>query len=118
MPFTDYIRPKTLADVMRRHHLIDLCRTLLRFAGARMKDAQLQEVASSMTLTTLLSLVPLLAVSLAVFAAFPTFESTRQSLEEAIFNSFLPPQYSETILEYLRSSPRRHSRSPALWHPE
>ena len=103
MPFTDYIRPKTLADVMRRHHLIDLCRTLLRFAGARMKDAQLQEVASSMTLTTLLSLVPLLAVSLAVFAAFPTFESTRQSLEDAIFNSFLPPQYSETILEYLRS---------------
>lgn len=103
MPIAAYLRPKSLADVMRRHHLIDICRTLVRFAVARMKDAQLQEVASSMTLTTLLSLVPLLAVSLAVFAAFPSFESTRQALEDAIFNSFLPPQYSETILEYLRS---------------
>lgn len=103
MPIAAYFRPKTLTDLLRRQHLFDICRTLLRFAGARMKDAQLQEVASSMTLTTLLSLVPLLAVSLAVFAAFPSFESTRQALEDAIFNSFLPPQYSEIILEYLRS---------------
>ena len=103
MPIAAYLRPKTLTDLLRRQHFFDICRTLLRFAVARMKDAQLQEVASSMTLTTLLSLVPLLAVSLAVFAAFPSFESTRQALEDAIFNSFLPPQYSETILEYLRS---------------
>lgn len=95
-------RPKTILGELRTHRLIDLCRALCRFAIARMRDTQLQEVASSMTLTSLLSLVPLLAVSLAAFAAFPSFAATRQALENAVFNSFLPPQYSEEIVRYLR----------------
>lgn len=82
--------------------MIDVARALLGFAGMRMKDTQLQEVASSMTLTTLLSLIPLLAVSLAAFAAFPSFADSRQELEAMIFNSFLPPQESETIVAYIR----------------
>jgi len=66
-----------------------------------MREAQLQEVASSMTLTTLLSLVPLLAVSLAAFAAFPSFSETRAALEEAVM-SVLPLSYSEVIMKYLK----------------
>lgn len=94
--------PADLLTLVRRHRMIDVARALLGFAGMRMKDTQLQEVASSMTLTTLLSLIPLLAVSLAAFAAFPSFAEYRQELEAMVFNSFLPPQESETIVEYIR----------------
>lgn len=95
--------PAALADLVRRQHGIDTVRALGRFVVARMKETQLQEVASSMTLTTLMSLVPLLAVSLAAFALFPSFAGARQALEEMIFESFLPQQYTETLVGYLRT---------------
>lgn len=78
-------------------------RTICRFAVDRMAETQLQEVASSMTLTTLTSLVPIIAVSLAAFALFPSFADARQSLEHLLFSGVLPQQYSETVVGYLRS---------------
>lgn len=90
-------------QAVRSHRLFDLSRQVLSFAAHRMRDTQLQEVASSMTLATLLSLVPLLAVSLAVFAAFPSFESSRRALEEAVLTSFLPIEYSEVVVKYLHA---------------
>lgn len=93
-----------LSRTLRRHSLWTTLKNLTGFFFARLKDTQIQEVASSMTLTTLLSLIPLLAVSLAVFAAFPSFASSRAALEAMILQSFLPPQYSEQIVHYLRSS--------------
>lgn len=101
MPLRTWLS-QDIAAVMRRQRYLTAIRNVAGFAIARMRDVQLQEVASSMTLTSLLSLVPLLAVSLAVFAAFPSFEGQRQQLEAAIFNSFLPPENRETIVEYLR----------------
>lgn len=77
-------------------------KALWHFFLSRVRDTHLQEVASSMTLTTLLSIVPVLAVSLAVFALFPSFAEQRQTLEEVIFNSFLPAQYSTQIVGYLK----------------
>lgn len=82
--------------------MIEVVRAALSFACMRIRDTQLTEVASSMTLTTLLSLVPLLAVSLAVFAAFPSFADSRQALETMVFESFLPEQYRETIVAAIR----------------
>ena len=72
------------------------------FIRARIRDTHVQEVASTMTLTTLISLVPMLAVSLAAFALFPSFAENRRELEDVIFHSFLPQQYSAQIVEYLR----------------
>ncbi len=96
----EFLNP--IVSVLRRRGVLDLLWQIVSFAGHRMKDAQLQEVASSMTLTTLLSLVPLIAVSLAVFAAFPSFADSRKALEDAIFQSFLPQQYSEMLVGYLQ----------------
>lgn len=95
--------PTQLATRVRRQHWIDNVQTICRFAVDRMAETQLQEVASSMTLTTLMSLVPIIAVSLAAFALFPSFADARQSLEHLIFSGVLPQQYSETIVGYLRS---------------
>ncbi|MBP3438822.1 MAG: YihY family inner membrane protein [Sutterella sp.] len=96
------LRAASWADQLKSHRWFDSVSTLGRFAVERMKETHLQEVASSMTLTTLLSLVPLIAVSLAAFALFPSFASARQSLEEMLFQSFLPEQYTETLMNYLR----------------
>lgn len=52
-------------------------------------DASLQ-AASSLTYTTLLSLVPLLAIAFAIFAAFPAFEGARVQLEAAVFENLVP----------------------------
>ncbi|MDO5530977.1 YihY family inner membrane protein [Sutterella sp.] len=96
------MKPSILLSRLREHRLFETVSSLFSFSASRMREAQLQEVASSMTLTTLLSLVPLLAVSLAAFAAFPSFADTRKALEDALFNSFLPDQYSTEIMEYLK----------------
>ena len=46
--------------------------------------------ASSLTYTTLLSLVPLLAIAFAIFAAFPAFEGAREQLETVIYTNLVP----------------------------
>jgi membrane protein len=96
-------RRKALAKKASQSTLIDAARGVWRFAVERMRETQLQEVASSMTLTTLLSLVPLIAVSVSVFALFPGFAEERQEIENMVFQSLLPEQYTETIIGYIKS---------------
>ena len=48
-----------LSRTLKRHSLWTTLKNLTGFFFARLKDTQIQEVASSMTLTTLLSLIPL-----------------------------------------------------------
>ena len=92
-----------LYELVKRQYGINALRSLFSFVIERMKETQLVEVASSMTLTALLALVPLIAVSLAAFALFPGFESTRASLEAWIFESLLPEQYTDVLVGYIRS---------------
>lgn len=46
--------------------------------------------AGGLTYTSLLALVPLLAVSFALFSAFPAFERYRADIEAFVFDNFLP----------------------------
>jgi membrane protein len=82
----------------RFQKLIDLW----EFASVRIQKAQLKQVASSLTLTTLLSIVPALAVIMAAFTAFPLFEPYRDHFEQLLAGSFLPEQYSAQILTYVK----------------
>lgn len=95
--------PVSLKHLVRRQYGINAVRALSSFVIERMKETQLVEVASSMTLTALLSLVPLIAVSLAAFALFPSFENERLALEAWLFESFLPEQYTDVLIGYLRT---------------
>jgi membrane protein len=80
---------------------LDRARDVLAFAGRRAGDVRLSQVAGSLTFTTVLSLVPLLAVALAVFSAFPLFAEYRTALEKMLIASLLPEQMSSVILRYL-----------------
>jgi len=62
------------------------CKYLLR----RTKDAMILRVASSLSYTTLIAVVPLIAIALSVFTAFPVFENVRAQVQNFLIQYFVP----------------------------
>ncbi|CAM5790996.1 YihY family inner membrane protein [Castellaniella caeni] len=91
--------PQTAPEPPAQRHAraLDMLRFTLDFAGHR----KLTRVASSLTFTTVLAIVPTLAVVLALFTAFPLFAQFHQALETFLSESLLPPSVSDTIMRYL-----------------
>lgn len=58
------------------------------------------EAAASLAYTTLLALVPLMAVMLAVISAFPVFGEWREELQDFIFRNFVPAA-GDAVQDYL-----------------
>ncbi len=76
--------------------------TLARLTLRRARQERLPQVAGSLTFTTLLSIVPLLAVSLALFTRFPAvFSRFEAALEEHLLKGLLPAEIARTILKHL-----------------
>ena len=73
-------------------------RDLLLFAGRRLKEEKLPQVAGSLTFTTTLALVPLLTIVLAIFTTFPVFSTFRESLETYFVQTVMPKGISNTII--------------------
>lgn len=71
--------------------------TLLR----RAREARLAQVAGSLTFTTLLSMVPLLAVSFALFTRFPIFRRLEVAIEQGLLGNLLPAEIGRTVLKHL-----------------
>jgi membrane protein len=68
----------------------------------RARQQRLPQTAGSLTFTTLLSVVPLLAVSLALFARWPmVFGRFEAALDELLLKSLLPPEIARTVLTHL-----------------
>ena len=75
--------------------------SLTRLTIRRARKERLAQVAGSLTFTTLLSIVPLLSLSLALFMRFPVFGRFEAALEEHLLKSLLPADMSRTVLKYL-----------------
>ena len=69
LPFIQKLRPVVLQ-----------CGRFLAFVVGRMRDDQVNRVAASLSYTSTLALVPALALTLAILAAFPAFSGLRLSL--------------------------------------
>ncbi|MEE9412324.1 MAG: virulence factor BrkB family protein [Methylococcales bacterium] len=65
-------------------------------------DARCLQLAASLSYTTLLSIVPLMAVSVGILMAFPVFETLNDKLQEFIFANFVPNS-GTVIQDYLSS---------------
>ncbi|MGA0612863.1 YihY family inner membrane protein [Caldimonas sp. KR1-144] len=74
---------------------------LARLTFRRARQERLPQIAGSLTFTTLLSIVPLLAVSLALFTHFPVFARFEVALEEYLLKGLLPAEISRTVLRHL-----------------
>lgn len=90
-----------LKNRVRKIGYSETLKLLLGFIVRRAEEIKLGEVASTMALATFLGIVPVLAISVAVFAAFPQFTDARLALEQTIVN-LLPDQHSELIIRYLK----------------
>lgn len=74
---------------------------LIRLTIQRARKERLPQVAGSLTFTTLLSLVPLVAVSFAFFTRFPMFKRLEVAIEQSLMKGLLPSEISQTVLRYL-----------------
>ena len=70
------------------------------YALMRFQSDGCQQRAASLTFTSLLAMVPLLAVSFAIFAAFPAYDSLKGKVQDFLFEQFVPSVGSE-VQNYL-----------------
>ena len=89
-------------------------RDLFRFAARRLDEEHLPEVAGSLTFTTMLALVPILTIALAIFTAFPLFNTFRSSLEAYFIQNLMPKVIANTILGYLNQFASKSMRLSAV----
>ena len=89
-------------------------RNLLRFAGRRLDEDRLPQVAGSLTFTSVLALVPVLTIALAIFTTFPLFSTFRASLEAYFVQSLMPKAVANTILGYLTTFATKATRLSAV----
>lgn len=93
---------------------LDHARAVLRFAAARAAEIRLPQVAASLTFTTVLSLVPLLAVALSIFSTFPMFAEFRATVEKTLLRELLPEQFATVVLRYLNDFAAKAARLTAF----
>lgn len=86
----------------------------LRFFVSHIIERRLTQVASSLTYTTILASVPLLAVILSLFTAFPLFDEFRVALEDFLTSSLMPPAVSDTVMTYLNQFAAKASGLTAI----
>ncbi|MEN3297496.1 MAG: rane protein [Burkholderiales bacterium] len=89
-------------------------RDLLRFAGRRLNEERLPQVAGSLTFTTVLALVPMLTIAFAIFTTFPLFNTFRSALEAYFIKSLMPKTIANTILGYLSQFSTKATRLSAV----
>ncbi len=87
---------------------------IARFAVARSLQDQIIEVAASLTFTTVLSIVPLLAVALALFTAFPLFKDYSDALQDFLATNLMPAAVSDNVMQYLNEFARQASKLTAI----
>jgi membrane protein len=83
-----------LLQTLKHWPWLDTARTLRE----RFREDRLGLTASSLTFTTLISLVPLAAVMLAVFSAFPMFSSFQVALEKYFLQTLVPEGIAKPVL--------------------
>jgi membrane protein len=67
----------------------------------RGREERLTQAAGGLTFTTVMSLVPLLVVSFALFARIPALKKPGEAIREHLLSGLLPAGITRTVLKYL-----------------
>lgn len=86
----------------------------LRFIAARFVHDRCLQIAASLTFTTLLSLVPLIAIALAMFSAFPVFENYSNQIKIYLLNNLMPDMAGKIITQYMQQFAESATRLTAV----
>ncbi len=86
---------QTRTEPTRAHLLVMQARarrfaSFARYAAARYRKDNASRMAAALAYTSLLSLVPLIAIALAMLAAFPAFDAVRKELIGFAFSNLVP----------------------------
>jgi membrane protein len=87
---------------MRSAAVPTMTTALLEFVGAvarRFNEDRCWQIASSLTFTTLLSMVPLATVALTLISAFPVFREMNETFEQFVMDNLMPDS-AEVIGNY------------------
>ena len=93
-----------------RHYLLHF----LSFIAARFKQDRCADMASSLTFTTLLSLVPLITITLTFFSAFPQFSEFSDHVKNIILANMLPETGGKIISRYMEQFAANAARLTAV----
>ena len=72
----------------------------IKFLAARTKNDMILRVASSLSYTSLIALVPVLAIALAVFSAFPVFDDVRGQIQNMFIQNLMPDAGQDLTLYF------------------
>lgn len=75
--------------------------SLIPLTIRRAREERLAQAAGSLTFTTVLSIVPLLVVSFALFTRVPLFRSAGEAIREQLLKAVLPAELWRTVLKHL-----------------
>lgn len=81
-------------------HTMNQGKAFVLEVARRYRDDETSLAASSLAYTALLSLVPFMSVLVTVFSAMPLFENASQTLQDFIFQNFVPAT-GEVIQDYI-----------------
>jgi len=95
--------------VRRIQHSLEWLFYFARFSSRQFYNQQGLQIASSLSYTSLLALVPLVTVMFTFLRGQPVFESLGNSLQVYIFNNFVPA-FGESILAYISSFSQKASQ--------
>ncbi len=77
------------------------------FLFQRAKNDTILRVSSSLSYTSLIAIVPLVAIALAIFSAFPGFSSVKLQIQEALLKNFVPDieqEISQYFIEFVNAT--------------
>jgi membrane protein len=76
-------------------------RQFSRLLAQRFVQDRCNQIAASLTFTTLLSLVPLIAIALTLFSAFPVFSDFSSSIKQFVLSNLMPETGGKLITRYM-----------------
>lgn len=89
-----------------RNHAVNF-KNFLVFLVRRAQNDTLFRVAAALSYTSLIAIVPLIAIGLAIFSAFPVFRGVKEQFQEIILKNFVPnieQEISQYFAEFINAT--------------
>ena len=93
----------------RRPRLVDLARIVTR----RFYEDRCMQIASSLTFTALLSIVPIVTIALTIVAAFPVFSNMTLALQTFVLDNMMPAS-ADVIVTYTQQFSQNAAKLTAV----
>jgi len=88
--------------------------SFIRFVAVRFRQDRCVQIASSLTFTTLLSVVPLITIALTLFSAFPVFGDFSTQIKTYLLGNLMPETAGRVITHYMEQFAESAGRLSAL----